>query len=97
MAHELEQLADGRTAFVAAREPGWHRLGYVRPDGLFTMEDIMAPDRGALGGWNVRKSIGIMAAVPSGRAWTAIGPLVPSTLRSARCRPNRTGGAPISW
>lgn len=64
MAHELEELADGRTAFAAARVPGWHQLGYVAPD-LMTAAEIM--DKASLGGWNVRKSIGIAAIVPSGR------------------------------
>lgn len=64
MSHELEKLADGRTAFAAAREPGWHQLGYVAPD-LMTAAEIM--DKAALGGWNVRKSLGIAAVIPSGR------------------------------
>lgn len=64
MAHELEKLADGRTAFVTARVPAWHYLGEVT-DGLMTAAEIM--DKAALGGWNVRKSLGIAAVIPSGR------------------------------
>ncbi|WP_460403551.1 DUF932 domain-containing protein [Actinophytocola sediminis] len=44
--------------------PGWHQLGYVAP-GLMTAAEIM--DKAALGGWNVRKSLGIAAVIPSGR------------------------------
>jgi phage/plasmid-like protein (TIGR03299 family) len=32
MAHDLEIRADGEASFVAAREPGWHRLGKVYED-----------------------------------------------------------------
>lgn len=64
MAHEIEKLADGRAAFAAARVPGWHQLGYVA-DHLMTAAEIM--DKAALGGWNVRKSLGIAAVIPSGR------------------------------
>ncbi|HCT77970.1 MAG TPA: DUF945 domain-containing protein [Micromonosporaceae bacterium] len=64
MAHELEKLADGRTAFASARVPGWHRLGYVADD---LMDAATMLDKSELGGWNVRKSIGIAAVVSSGR------------------------------
>jgi phage/plasmid-like protein (TIGR03299 family) len=63
VAHELEELADGRTAF-AGRGPAWHQLGFVA-DELMTAAEIM--DKAALGGWNVRKSLGIAAVIPSGR------------------------------
>jgi phage/plasmid-like protein (TIGR03299 family) len=52
MAHELEQLANGQTAFVTARVPAWHQLGTVTDD-CMTAEDVMA--KAFLGGWRVRK------------------------------------------
>ncbi|MBB5154977.1 DUF932 domain-containing protein [Saccharopolyspora phatthalungensis] len=64
MAHELEKLADGSYAFAAAREPGWHRLGTVAP-GPMTAQEVL--DLARLSGWNIRKSLGLTAVVPSGR------------------------------
>ena len=52
MAHELETLANGQTAFASARESAWHRLGTVT-DQAMTAEEIMA--KAWLGNWNVRK------------------------------------------
>jgi phage/plasmid-like protein (TIGR03299 family) len=52
MAHELETLANGQTAFVSARQSAWHRLGTVTSDCL-TAEDAIA--KALLGGWRVRK------------------------------------------
>jgi phage/plasmid-like protein (TIGR03299 family) len=52
MAHELETLANGQTAFVSARLSAWHRLGTVTDD-CMTAEDVMA--KAFLGGWKVRK------------------------------------------
>src|SRR5438552_17043296 len=52
MAHELEQLANGQTAFVTARVPAWHQLGTVTDD-CMTAEDVMA--KAFLGGCKVRK------------------------------------------
>jgi phage/plasmid-like protein (TIGR03299 family) len=52
MAHELEQLAGGQTAFVTARQPAWHQLGEVT-DRCLTAAEIMA--KAFLGGWRVRK------------------------------------------
>lgn len=52
MAHELEQLRDGRTAFVSARQPAWHQLGTVH-ERTMTADEIMT--RAFLGGWKVRK------------------------------------------
>jgi hypothetical protein len=52
MAHELEQLANGQTAFVSARQSAWHQLGTVTDD-CMTAEDVMA--KAFLGGWKVRK------------------------------------------
>jgi phage/plasmid-like protein (TIGR03299 family) len=52
MAHELEQLTNGQTAFVTARVPAWHQLGTVTDD-CMTAEDVMA--KAFLGGWKVRK------------------------------------------
>jgi hypothetical protein len=52
MSHELEQHADGNTAFVAGHSlDAWHRLGTVLPAGL-TAEDVMTYAH--LGGWDVR-------------------------------------------
>src|SRR5205823_14866192 len=53
MAHELETLANGQTAFVSARQSAWHQLGIVTSDCL-TAEDAIA--KAFLGGWRVRKS-----------------------------------------
>lgn len=64
MAHELEQLADGSTAFAAAREPGWHQLGTVAP-GPMTAQEVL--DLAHLSNWNVRKSLGVVGLVPSGK------------------------------
>lgn len=61
MAHELEKLADGSTAFAAARTPGWHRLGTVAP-GPMTAQEVL--DLAHLSNWNIRKSLGIAAVVP---------------------------------
>jgi phage/plasmid-like protein (TIGR03299 family) len=52
MAHELEQLANGETAFASARLSAWHQLGQVT-DECMTAEEIMA--KAWLGGWEVRK------------------------------------------
>jgi len=54
MPHEIEQFTDGSAAFVAARKPGWHRLGtvYAGQDGL-SAEQVLVD--GKLGGWDVRK------------------------------------------
>lgn len=54
MAHELETLANGQTAFVSARQSAWHRLGTVTSDCL-TAEDAIA--KALLGGWKVRKIV----------------------------------------
>lgn len=64
MSHELEQLADGRTAFASARVPAWHRLGFVADD---LMDAPTMLDRAGLAGWNVRKSLGVAAVLPAGR------------------------------
>jgi phage/plasmid-like protein (TIGR03299 family) len=54
MAHELETLANGQTAFVTARQSAWHRLGTVTSECL-TAEDAIA--KALLGGWRVRKIV----------------------------------------
>ncbi|GAB1644346.1 DUF932 domain-containing protein [Krasilnikovia sp. MM14-A1259] len=52
MAHELETLANGQTAFASAKLSAWHRLGQIT-DGCMTAEDVMS--KAWLGGWEVRK------------------------------------------
>jgi phage/plasmid-like protein (TIGR03299 family) len=52
MAHELETLANGQTAFASARLSAWHQLGQIT-DECMTAEEIMA--KAWLGGWEVRK------------------------------------------
>jgi phage/plasmid-like protein (TIGR03299 family) len=52
MAHELEQLSGGRTAFVTARQSAWHQLGTVN-ERTMTADEIMT--KAFLGGWKVRK------------------------------------------
>ncbi|MEU0558460.1 DUF932 domain-containing protein [Dactylosporangium sp. NPDC006015] len=52
MAHELETLANGQTAFASARLSAWHQLGTVTDEGM-TAEDVMT--KAWLGGWEVRK------------------------------------------
>lgn len=52
MAHELETLANGQTAFASARLSAWHQLGTVTDAGM-TAEDVMT--KAWLGGWEVRK------------------------------------------
>ena len=53
MSHELEQYANGSTAFVAGHnQDAWHQLGTVLPKGL-TAQDVMTFAH--LGGWDVRK------------------------------------------
>jgi phage/plasmid-like protein (TIGR03299 family) len=66
MAHELEQLADGTTAFATARVPAWHRLGTVTT-GCMTAEQVITTAR--LGNWNVHKIpvVGIDPARPQER------------------------------
>lgn len=52
MAHELETLGNGQTAFASARLSAWHQLGTVT-DECMTADEIMA--KAWLGGWWVRK------------------------------------------
>src|SRR4051794_22534217 len=52
MAHALETLANGQTAFASARKSAWHQLGQI-PDECMTAEDVMT--KAWLGGWEVRK------------------------------------------
>jgi phage/plasmid-like protein (TIGR03299 family) len=52
MAHELEELANGRTAFATARQSAWHRLGTVT-EATMSADEIMT--KAFLGGWKVRK------------------------------------------
>jgi phage/plasmid-like protein (TIGR03299 family) len=52
VAHELETLANGQTAFASARLTAWHQLGQVTAD-CMTAEEIMR--KAWLGGWEVRK------------------------------------------
>jgi phage/plasmid-like protein (TIGR03299 family) len=52
MAHELETLANGQTAFASARLSAWHQLGQIT-DNCMTAEEVMAS--AWLGGWEVRK------------------------------------------
>ena len=52
MAHELETLANGQTAFASARLSAWHQLGQITDD-CMTAEEIMG--KAWLGGWEVRK------------------------------------------
>jgi phage/plasmid-like protein (TIGR03299 family) len=52
MAHELETLANGQTAFASARRSAWHQLGTIT-DECMTAEQVMT--KAWLGGWEVRK------------------------------------------
>ncbi|GIF74118.1 DUF932 domain-containing protein [Asanoa siamensis] len=52
MAHELETLANGQTAFASARLSAWHQLGTVT-DSCMTAQEVMS--EAWLGGWEVRK------------------------------------------
>jgi phage/plasmid-like protein (TIGR03299 family) len=52
VAHELETLANGQTAFASARLSAWHQLGTVT-DNTMKAEEIMA--KAFLGNWGVRK------------------------------------------
>jgi len=52
VAHELETLANGQTAFASARLSAWHQLGTVT-DSCMTAEEVMS--KAWLGGWEVRK------------------------------------------
>lgn len=52
MSHELEELADGSTAFFSAREVPWHKLGVVTADALNAEEALHTAK---LANWNVRK------------------------------------------
>ncbi|MGI5525821.1 DUF932 domain-containing protein [Micromonospora sp. CA-259024] len=52
MAHELETLANGQTAFASARVTAWHQLGTVAAE-CMTAEEVMS--KAWLGGWEVRK------------------------------------------
>ncbi|HEX8627453.1 MAG TPA: DUF932 domain-containing protein [Catenuloplanes sp.] len=52
MAHELETLANGQTAFASARLSAWHQLGTITEDTM-TADEIMT--KAFLGGWKVRK------------------------------------------
>ena len=52
MAHELESLANGQTAFASARLSAWHQLGTIT-EACMTADEIMT--KAFLGGWKVRK------------------------------------------
>jgi phage/plasmid-like protein (TIGR03299 family) len=52
MAHELERLANGQTAFASARQSAWHQLGTITEQ-CMTADEIMT--KAFLGGWKVRK------------------------------------------
>jgi phage/plasmid-like protein (TIGR03299 family) len=52
MAHELETLANGQTAFASARLSAWHQLGTIT-EACMTADEIMT--KAFLGGWKVRK------------------------------------------
>lgn len=52
MAHELETLANGHTAFASARLSAWHQLGTIT-EACMTADEIMT--KAWLGGWKVRK------------------------------------------
>jgi phage/plasmid-like protein (TIGR03299 family) len=52
MAHELERLANGQTAFASARLSAWHQLGTIT-ERCMTADEIMT--KAFLGGWKVRK------------------------------------------
>jgi phage/plasmid-like protein (TIGR03299 family) len=52
MAHELESMANGATAFASARLSAWHKLGTVT-ETTMTADEIMT--KAFLGGWKVRK------------------------------------------
>ncbi|MFI1995664.1 DUF932 domain-containing protein [Actinoplanes sp. NPDC020271] len=58
MPHELEQFADGSTAFASARLSAWHQLGTVTQNTM-RAEEIMAAAK--LGDWGVRtiRTVGI--------------------------------------
>ncbi|MFI1996801.1 DUF932 domain-containing protein [Actinoplanes sp. NPDC020271] len=58
MPHELEQFADGSTAFASARLSAWHQLGTVTQNTM-KAEEIMAAAK--LGDWGVRtiRTVGI--------------------------------------
>lgn len=64
MAHELEQLTDGSTAFVTARVPAWHKLGTVA-DGPMTAADML--ELSGLGRMHYRLSFGMAGYVPGGK------------------------------
>lgn len=85
MSHELEQHADGRTAFVSARQHAWHRLGTVLP-AEFTAAQAMEYAR--LGWWNVRKEH-VQAVVVTDAGVTTIE--VPDRYATVRTNPV-TGG-----
>ncbi len=52
MAHELETVANGATAFASARLSAWHQLGTIT-ENCMTADEIMT--KAFLGGWKVRK------------------------------------------
>ncbi len=52
MAHELETVATGQTAFASARLSAWHQLGTIT-ENCMTADEIMT--KAFLGGWKVRK------------------------------------------
>lgn len=52
MAHELETLANGQTAFASARRDAWHQLGQIT-EACMSADEIMT--KAFLGGWKVRK------------------------------------------
>jgi phage/plasmid-like protein (TIGR03299 family) len=66
MAHNIEQFADGTSAFFANREPAWHNLGTVTPDAL-TAQDALET---AQLNWEVKVSDTNVGAVVDGKVLT---------------------------
>ena len=87
MPHELEQLADGTTAFATARIPAWHQLGVVTT-GCMTAAEVLTTAR--LSGWNVRKIAlaGLDPTADPGTPGSAQAPLIaPDKRMTVRTNP----------
>ena len=68
MAHELETLANGQTAFASARKSAWHQLGQIAKE-CMTAQQVMS--EAWLGGWEVR-TIPVFGMEVSARGVTKI-------------------------
>lgn len=70
MSHEIEQFADGTSAFFSARVKPWHNLGTVTESTLTATEALTVA---SLAGWDVRKMpVYIDGGIPVPNKWATV-------------------------